>query len=80
MDDVLYTGRTTRAALNAIMDYGRPSSVKLAVLVDRGHREMPIQPDFVGVKVDTLSSQKVNVYINEVDNKEEVEIIDTDGV
>ena len=80
VDDVLYTGRTTRAALNAIMDYGRPSSVKLAVLVDRGHREMPIQPDFVGVKVDTLSSQKVNVYINEVDNKEEVEIIDSDGV
>ncbi|NIP31559.1 MAG: bifunctional pyr operon transcriptional regulator/uracil phosphoribosyltransferase PyrR [Candidatus Dadabacteria bacterium] len=79
-DDVLYTGRTVRAAINAIMDYGRPSSIKLAVMVDRGNRELPIQPDFVCMNVKTSANEMVNVYIDEVDNKEEVEIIRSNAV
>jgi pyrimidine operon attenuation protein / uracil phosphoribosyltransferase len=63
VDDVLYTGRTIRAALDALMDYGRPRAVQLAVLVDRGHRELPIQPDFVGLKVETTRQQSVKVML-----------------
>jgi pyrimidine operon attenuation protein/uracil phosphoribosyltransferase len=63
MDDVLYTGRTIRAALDALMDYGRPRGVQLAVLVDRGHRELPIQPDYVGLKVETTRQQSVKVLL-----------------
>lgn len=80
VDDVIYTGRTARAAINSIMDYGRPSSVKLAVLVDRGNRELPIQPDIVGIKIETSNDETVNVFINEVDKKEEVEVIKENGV
>ena len=64
VDDVLYTGRTIRAALDALMDYGRPRAVQLAVLVDRGHRELPIQPDYVGSRVETLRQQSVKVILD----------------
>lgn len=75
VDDVIYTGRTTRAALEEIMDFGRPSSVQLAVLVDRGHRELPIQPDYAGCTVDTLSKEKVRVNLKEEDGKDEVKVL-----
>lgn len=74
VDDVVYTGRTVRAALDALMDMGRPASVKLLGLVDRGHRELPIQPDFVGKNVPTSSNEVVEVRIEEIDGKEEVVI------
>jgi pyrimidine operon attenuation protein/uracil phosphoribosyltransferase len=74
IDDVLYTGRTIRAALDALMDYGRARSIKLAVLVDRGHRELPIRADFVGKNVPTSSEEKVEVHIEEVDGRDEVVI------
>ena len=66
VDDVLYTGRTIRAALDALMDYGRPRAVQLAVLVDRGHRELPIQPDYVGTKVQTSRTESVRVTLSEL--------------
>jgi pyrimidine operon attenuation protein/uracil phosphoribosyltransferase len=66
VDDVLYTGRTIRAALDALMDYGRPKAVQLAVLVDRGHRELPIQPDYVGLKVQTTRQESVKVTLSEL--------------
>ena len=65
VDDVLYTGRTVRAALDALMDFGRPRGVQLAVLVDRGHRELPIQADYVGLKVDTARHESVRVMLRE---------------
>jgi pyrimidine operon attenuation protein/uracil phosphoribosyltransferase len=64
VDDVLYTGRTIRAALDALMDFGRPRAVELAVLVDRGHRELPIQPDYVGLRVETTRQQSVKVILD----------------
>ena len=67
VDDVLYTGRTVRAALDAIIDIGRPSSIHLAVLVDRGHRELPIRADYVGKNIPTSSSEKIVVELSEVD-------------
>lgn len=75
VDDVVFTGRSIRAAIDAVMDYGRPSSIQLAALVDRGHRELPIQPDYLGLKIETKSDEQVKVYLNEVDGKEEVVII-----
>lgn len=72
VDDVLFTGRTIRAALEAVLDFGRPKLVELLVLVDRGHRELPIQPDYVGKKVDTTRGEHVNVYIRERDGKDKV--------
>lgn len=74
VDDVIYTGRTARAAIGVLMDYGRPSSVKLAVLVDRGHGELPIQPDFAGIIVDTSKNEQVNVQLHECDETEEITI------
>jgi pyrimidine operon attenuation protein / uracil phosphoribosyltransferase len=74
VDDVLYTGRTVRAALDAIMDKGRPSSIQLAVLVDRGHRELPIRADYVGKNVPTSSSEKIVVELSEVDELDQVSI------
>ena len=74
VDDVLYTGRTIRAALDAIMDHGRPRSIKLAVLIDRGHRELPIRADFVGKNVPTSGDEKVEVHLTEVDGRDEVVI------
>ncbi|MCI0480066.1 MAG: bifunctional pyr operon transcriptional regulator/uracil phosphoribosyltransferase PyrR [Candidatus Dadabacteria bacterium] len=75
VDDVIYTGRTIRAAIDEIMDYGRPSSIQLVALVDRGLRELPIQPDYVGSKLDTLSSEEVNVRLREADGTDEVIIV-----
>lgn len=75
VDDVIYKGRTIRAALNAVTEYGRPQLIRLAVLVDRGHRELPIQPDFIGKKLPTASEEKVKVYFNELDHKDRVELI-----
>ncbi len=75
VDDVLYTGRTARSALAAINSLGRPKTVSLAVLIDRGHRELPIKPDFVGKNIPTAAGQKVEVRFNEIDGKDEVEIL-----
>ncbi|MBD2460489.1 bifunctional pyr operon transcriptional regulator/uracil phosphoribosyltransferase PyrR [Oscillatoria sp. FACHB-1407] len=75
VDDVIYKGRTIRAALNAITEYGRPSAIWLAVLVDRGHRELPIHPDFVGKKLPTAKEEKVKVYLQELDGRDAVELI-----
>jgi len=74
VDDVLYTGRTIRAALDAITDFGRPRSIQLAVLVDRGRRELPIQPDFTGLAFKTSSTEHVNVFLEETDGRDEVVI------
>ena len=74
VDDVLYTGRTARAAIDAIFDYGRPARVQLAVLVDRGHRELPIRPDYVGKNLPTSQDQRVNVRVEEIDGVDEVTI------
>ena len=72
VDDVLYTGRSIRAALDALTDYGRPKRIQLAVLIDRGHRELPIRPDFVGKNVPTTFTDNVNVRVVEVDGRDEV--------
>ena len=74
IDDVLYTGRTVRAAIEALFDYGRPAGVQLAVLVDRGHRELPIRPDYVGKNLPTALSERVNVHVAELDGTDEVTI------
>ena len=74
VDDVLYTGRTTRAAIEALFDYGRPARVQLAVLVDRGHRELPLRPDYVGKNLPTARGERVNVHVVEVDGADEVTI------
>lgn len=76
VDDILYTGRTIRAALDAVMDLGRPSRVELAVLVDRGHRELPICPDFVGKNVPSSHDENVCLYLKDVDGRSSVEITD----
>ena len=72
VDDVLFTGRTIRAAIDALYDYGRPSAVRLAVLIDRGHRELPIRPDFVGKNVPTSRTEQVSVRLTELDGIDEV--------
>ena len=74
VDDVLFTGRTVRAAIDALFDYGRPARVQLAVLVDRGHRELPIRPDYVGKNLPTAQGERVNVRLEEVDDVDEVTI------
>ncbi|MGB9667792.1 MAG: bifunctional pyr operon transcriptional regulator/uracil phosphoribosyltransferase PyrR [Thermosulfidibacteraceae bacterium] len=74
VDDVIQSGRTVRAAIDAIMDYGRPKAIQLAVLVDRGHRELPIQPDFVGKRIPTSKDEKIIVLLEEIDGKEMVGI------
>jgi len=79
VDDVLYTGRTVRAAIDAVFDYGRPERVQLAVLTDRGHRELPIRPDYVGKNLPTAHSERVNVRLAELDGVDEVTIA-TQGV
>ena len=76
VDDVLYTGRTVRAALNEIMDFGRPKRIQLAVLVDRGHREIPIRADFVGKNVPTSKNEQIKVKVEDLDGTWEVELID----
>lgn len=76
VDDVLYTGRTIRAALDALMDFGRPKTIQLAVLVDRGHRELPIRADFVGKNIPTSVNETVEVRLQETDGKDEVIIME----
>lgn len=74
VDDVLYTGRTVRAALDALIDFGRPRNIQLAVLVDRGHRELPIRADYVGKNLPTARDERVSVHLAECDSKDEVVI------
>lgn len=79
VDDVMYTGRTVRAAMDALIDLGRPRSIQLAVLVDRGHRELPVKADFIGKNVPTSQSEVISVLVKEIDGREEVviqEIVD----
>jgi pyrimidine operon attenuation protein/uracil phosphoribosyltransferase len=78
VDDVLFTGRTIRAAMDALMDYGRPCSVQLAVLVDRGHRELPIRADYVGKNVPSSSKERVKVYLKSLDGRDAAEIRERD--
>ncbi len=75
VDDVIYSGRTIRAALNAINDYGRPQSIRLLILIDRGHRELPIHPDYVGKELPTAREEEVQVYLKEIDQREGVDLI-----
>jgi pyrimidine operon attenuation protein/uracil phosphoribosyltransferase len=72
VDDVLYTGRTIRAAIDALMDFGRPARVQLAVLVDRGHRELPIRPDYVGKNLPTGRDERIQVELLEIDERDGV--------
>jgi pyrimidine operon attenuation protein/uracil phosphoribosyltransferase len=74
VDDVMFTGRTARAAIEALFDYGRPDRVQLAVLADRGHRELPIRPDYVGKNLPTARDERVNVNVEEIDGADEVMI------
>jgi pyrimidine operon attenuation protein / uracil phosphoribosyltransferase len=76
VDDVLYTGRTIRAAMNGLFDQGRPQRVRLAVLIDRGHRELPIEASFVGRHVQTSSNEIIEVRLSEVDNQERVMLVE----
>jgi len=78
-DDVLYTGRTIRAAMDALMDCGRPQSIQLAVLVDRGHRELPIRPDFVGKNVPSSKQEQIDVSLTEIDLIDQVTLINQRG-
>jgi pyrimidine operon attenuation protein / uracil phosphoribosyltransferase len=80
VDDVLYTGRTVRAAIDALFDYGRPERVQLAVLADRGHRELPFRPDYVGKNLPTARGERVNVKVEEIDGVDEVAIAEPDTV
>ena len=77
VDDVLYTGRTIRAALDALIEFGRPQTIQLVVLVDRGHRELPIKADYVGKNVPTSPTQSVQVHLTEIDGRDEVEILES---
>ncbi len=77
VDDVLYTGRTIRAALDALIEFGRPLAIQLIVLVDRGHRELPIKADYVGKNLPTSLSQSVLVHLTEIDGRDEVEILES---
>jgi pyrimidine operon attenuation protein / uracil phosphoribosyltransferase len=78
VDDVLYTGRTIRAAIDALFDFGRPRRIQLAVLVDRGHRELPIRPDYVGKNIPTSLPERVSVRVTERDQRDEVVLVRTD--
>jgi len=78
VDDVLYTGRTARAAMDALMDLGRPNTIQLAILIDRGHRELPIRADYVGKNVPTSKKEVIGVHVQEIDGKQEAVIYDVD--
>ncbi len=75
VDDVVYSGRTIRAALNAVSDYGRPDMINLLVLVDRGHRQLPIHPDFIGKTLPTAKEEQVKVFLESIDGRDAVELI-----
>jgi pyrimidine operon attenuation protein/uracil phosphoribosyltransferase len=79
VDDVLFTGRTVRSALDALMDLGRPRQIQLAVLVDRGHRELPVRADFVGKNLPTAATERVDVRLAETDGEDEVVIVKAEG-
>lgn len=79
IDDVLFTGRTVRAAMDAIMDYGRPKRIMLAVLIDRGHRELPIRADIVGKNIPTRADEMVRVHMKEIDGKDEAVLCSSPG-
>lgn len=79
VDDVLYTGRTVRAAMDALLDIGRPATIQLAVLVDRGRRQLPIQPDYTGLAMKTSAGEHVNVYLRETDGRDEVVVVAGEG-
>ncbi len=79
VDDVLFTGRTVRAALDALMDFGRPRAIQLAVLVDRGHRELPIRADYVGKNVPTSRREVIHVHLKEIDDEDGIRIDELDG-
>ncbi len=79
VDDVLFTGRTIRAAIEVLLSFGRPAAIQLAVLVDRGHREMPIRADFVGKNIPTHEGEHVKVYLKEIDGKDAVQLIRSEG-
>ncbi|MCP5535469.1 MAG: bifunctional pyr operon transcriptional regulator/uracil phosphoribosyltransferase PyrR [Akkermansiaceae bacterium] len=78
VDDVLFTGRTVRAAIDALMDYGRPAKIELAVLIDRGHRELPFAPDYVGIKLETKRLDYVDVKLKRTDGLDQVEVTEND--
>lgn len=75
VDDVLFTGRTIRAALDALMDQGRPATISLAVLVDRGHRELPVRPDFIGKNIPTAMDERIKVSMTEVDDQDSINLV-----
>ena len=79
VDDVLYTGRTIRAAFDALIDFGRPRAIQLIVLIDRGHRELPIKADYVGKNVPTSATQTVKVHLAEIDGRDEAEVLPSNG-
>jgi len=79
IDDVLYTGRTVRSAMNAIMDLGRPDSIQLCILVDRGHRELPIRADYVGKNIPTSLNEEIKVRMTEVDEEDAIYLVEVDG-
>ena len=76
IDDVLYTGRTVRSALNAIMDFGRPSTIQLVVLVDRGHKELPVKADYVGKNIPTSTNEEIKVKMTEVDGEDAIYLVE----
>ena len=78
VDDVLYTGRTVRSAMNAIMDLGRPASIQLCILVDRGHRELPIRADYVGKNIPTSHNEEIKVRMTEVDEEDAIYLVEVD--
>ena len=78
VDDVLYTGRTVRGALNALMDLGRPASIQLFILVDRGHRELPIRADYVGKNVPTSQNEEIKVKVDEVDGEDAIYLVEVE--
>lgn len=79
VDDVLYTGRTVRSALNAIMDFGRPKSIQLCILVDRGHRELPIRADYVGKNIPTSQNEEIKLKVEEVDGEDAIYLIEREN-
>ena len=79
VDDVFYTGRSIRAALDALIDLGRPESIQLAVLIDRGHRELPIRADFVGKNIPTARNEEIKVFLNETDAVDKVAVVKPEG-
>jgi pyrimidine operon attenuation protein/uracil phosphoribosyltransferase len=77
VDDVLYTGRTVRSAMDALMAYGRPRSIKFCCMVDRGHRELPVSADYVGIRVPTYQNEEVRVKVKELDGEDAVYVVQT---